>query len=159
MTAMSWASVQPGDLDWQRHSKCKDAPEPGIFHPEAPKRADLEAAADQAAAAWCRACPALAACRAFADSLSAEGVWAGQLRTKRGTDYSAILLPSMQPTPPKLPKPSGLPPSKLDVCGSDAGYAKHRRRSEMPCADCKAAHARVDVARRRRLAEAKEKAA
>ena len=158
MTVMSWDSVQPGDLDWQRLSRCQRA-DPELFHPEATKRSVQEEQADQVAADWCRRCPVVAACRSFAEDRGAVGVWGGTLRSFRGTESRVVELPSMQPPTPPPPLSPLAPPSKLDVCGSDAGYAKHRRRAEMPCGECKAAHARVDVARRRRLAEAKETAA
>jgi hypothetical protein len=42
------------------------------------------------------------------------------------------------------------PPPRHALCGTESGYTKHRRRSEHPCGDCKAAHAAATAVRKAR---------
>jgi len=95
------------------------------------------------AAAICRQCPVIAACRAelkrvaaLAATITAQGggptgTWAGQLvGSKTG------------------------PRRRRAQCGTDSGYFRHRRYDETPCHDCREAHCDAEADRRHRKARA-----
>lgn len=90
----------------------------------------------------CDTCPAITACKALLQDVleqtrgtshcggGPQGTWAGELVGGRG------------PLPPVPRRPA--------ACGTDSGYFRHRRSDEEACDPCKAAHAAVDKAARRR---------
>lgn len=52
-------------------------------------------------------------------------------------------------------EPCGPPRRKTAVCGTTGGYAAHRRRGEVPCPLCKAAHAEGERRRKARRGRAR----
>jgi hypothetical protein len=88
------------------------------------------------ALALCADCRVQAECLEYAVELplsSVAGVWAG-------LGISGIR---------KERKRRGLPSVVEPGCGTNAGYARHQRAAEPPCADCLAAHNEYTVTRRR----------
>lgn len=96
--------------------------DPEIWFPEGRGGQTREAAIERAVAI-CRQCPVRTNCLADADEhRDNSGVWGG-------TDFEGA--PKLGPA----------------ACGTESGYAKHRRLKEPTCAECRKAHATA-VARR-----------
>ncbi len=91
----------------------------------------------------CARCPVLAQCRDFAATHPVMGVWGGLTGEER--------------------KRMGLPTFPLrveieSVCKSEAGYTRHLRRGEEPCADCYVAMQFVNAERELRSARSRRRA-
>lgn len=98
---------------WEHEAACRNAPNPDIFFN--PKRIND-------ANHYCSRCPVVLACREAGKS-AYRGVWAGE--------YIHRTTPGPSPTAPYLPEAHGTP----------AGYARHLRDDEVPCHQCRLAHA------------------
>lgn len=105
-------------MTWQEHAACIGKPQAWFF-PGAP---DSRGAAD----AVCPNCPVRVDCLEWALENGERGVWGGTSEEER-----AVILRE---------RGQLLPPVIRSVCGSDAGYAAHRRGFEQKCADCARAH-------------------
>jgi hypothetical protein len=114
-------------VNWMSQRACFDVPVE-LFFPDVGQNAS-------AAKAICASCPVVAECLSYAlENREEYGVWGGLAPWER--------------------RPRQRPPKRSPVarCGTDAGYARHRRLGEEPCGECKGAHAKAWRLRNPRLA-------
>jgi WhiB family transcriptional regulator, redox-sensing transcriptional regulator len=122
---------------WQRSAACVPYPLDMFF----PTDASAEGAAP--AVAVCERCPVKDPCLADALATGAPGIRGGLTSQQRG--WLELIDGQVQ-------QRRGAPtvvvtPRQLKPCGTQAAYARHVRRGEIPCARCKRAHSlRRDVA-------------
>lgn len=85
----------------------------------------------RAACKVCETCPVLPECARWVMTLppDTQGVWAGMTHKQR--DQLREIPEIRRKYPPILKAKRGEP-----ECGTSAGYARHRRAGERPCADC-----------------------
>lgn len=109
--------------DWRKHAECNGM-DVSIFFPDQPCKS-----AYAQALAICKTCEVLVECLDDADATEYRGdhylfgVRGGETPKERGA------------------RRRGAIPRKV-TCGTEAGYDKHRKAHEKPCAACTAAHAR-----------------
>lgn len=105
---------------------CADT-DPEVFFPDPSDRRGIEAAK-----AYCRRCPLTEQCLTESLELDARyGVWGGL------SEYERAQLQLGNPTPGSPVRPSRQPA----MCGTTAGYDRHRRLAETTCPACRAAKA------------------
>ena len=76
----------------------------------------------------CLACPVLAACERYSREHDVEGIWSGRWHSPVSGGARDFLEP---------PEPRR---SSQVVCGTLAGYRRHKRQREEACGPCKAAN-------------------
>lgn len=101
---------------------------------------------ERKALALCAQCTVKAACKAWADrNKETTGIWAGEIRTgSTVSDTPAEIKPRRRSKEQKAPA----------RCGTERGYAQHRRDGTQPCDACQASWDRslnLKAAQKRRL--------
>ena len=109
--------------DWMASAICRQY-DPETFFPSPINRRGTVIAQN-----ICRQCPVQIQCATFAATINASyGIWAGQQHNH--------------------PSDSGHLNRVAAECGTEAAYARHRRRGETPCRPCTEASAKKHRARR-----------
>lgn len=105
--------------DWRTKAHCRSADNLDVFYPN---KDDFDAI--RAAKNICRQCPVVTECLQTAlDNGEPFGIWGGYLPEERETIRIARRLPKRVP-PDIFPH------------GTEAGYRRHHRAGEPPCATC-----------------------
>lgn len=113
---------------WHVDAECRTNPEPGADF--FPTRADGIGAS--LAKVTCARCPIKQTCLEYALERREIGIWGGTSGKMRRQMRSG---PRVQA-------------AILAVCGTDAGYQRHRRLQETVCDECRAAHATYNALNR-----------
>lgn len=106
--------------DWHADANCRGM-DPELFFPG-------QGESTKEAKAVCRACDVQVECLLAAlNNTEKHGIWGGKSeRERRAIQRGQPVAPPQPRQPPK--------------CGTNSGYEGHRKRGEVPCDDCKAAH-------------------
>lgn len=130
-----------GDPEWRSEAACLGHPNPDLWFPGPGRHGDAAKAV-----AVCRGCPVIVQCRQWAQRHDpAHGIWggvtAGERRQFRGHNA--------------YHRPDRWVALALEQHGTEAAYARHRRRGETPCRACRnAKNARTEVRKRKAAAPA-----
>lgn len=105
--------------DWREHAACRNTRHPDVWYPDKEQIHTI-----RAAKIVCKQCPVRADCLDAAfDNGEPFGIWGGYTPQEREV----------------IRRNNGIPkrkPPELWPHGTEAGYKRHRRRGEPPCALC-----------------------
>lgn len=122
--------------DWIKQASCRGL-DPNFFVPE---RYDVIAIKE--AKKICATCPVKDQCREYGldvhRKMDLDGIFGGLTKIERLRILRKENLPRRRQSPMKDKK---FRPENMRPCGTTAAYARHLRRNEPPCDECRQVHA------------------